>query len=80
MSSKEQASKSLGEVLGRRVVSQSRDTVALRSTAARRQGRAVQSWLLETGGVVARGRRKCEEQDPCFVELYHSKVKLDIVA
>lgn len=35
VSSKKQASKSLGEVLGRRVVSQSRDTVALRSTAAK---------------------------------------------
>jgi hypothetical protein len=40
----------------------------------------VLSWLLETGGVVARERRKCEDQYPCFVELYHSKVKLDIVA
>jgi hypothetical protein len=58
----------------------SRDTVALRSTAARRQGRPVLSWLLETGGVVARERRKCEDQYPCFVELYYSKVKLDIVA
>lgn len=58
MSSKEQASKSLGEVLGRRVVSQSRDTVALHSTAARRQGRAVLS--LVTGDWRCRRTRETQ--------------------